>query len=664
MSRFEKVLIANRGEIAVRVAKSCKKLGYRTVAVYSEADRHAPHVRFADEAVAIGPAAAKESYLSVDRVLAAARTSGAQAIHPGYGFLSENAAFARACRDAGLVFIGPSPEAIELMGNKRQAKLRMLAASVPCVPGYEGEGQSDDVLAREAARVGYPIMVKAAAGGGGRGMRLAHAAAELDAAVQAARSEAINAFGSGELILERAVIGARHVEIQVFADEHGNVVHLGERDCSVQRRHQKVVEESPSPAVNAELRRRMGDVAVTAARAIAYRGAGTLEFLLAPSGEFFFMEMNTRLQVEHPVTEMITGLDLVEWQLRVARGEPLPLAQSQIAASGHAIEVRLCAEDPSRGFIPQVGTLLAFDFPTREGVRVDHGVEEGQRVTPFYDSMQAKVIAHGASRDEARRRLLGALEASSVLGVVTNHALLVAILRHEAFAGGAYDTGFIAAHFDTDALARLGAPNNRALALAAALVFHGDATHLAEDAGFDPGLVGWSSSSAAPVDVVLAIGVDREVVHRAKVVSRGAGDIDVRVAGETHALRILAMSAREVRYERSGVEETARFARSDETFWITCDGVTFAVVDVTFRPPRSLDQGGDGRIKAPMDGRILRIGVERGAAVKKGQLLAVLEAMKMELELVADVDGHVDELLVEVGTQVTARQLVLSIKPV
>lgn len=445
MERFKKVLIANRGEIAVRVIRTCQRLGYSTVAVFSEADRGAPHVLAADEAVAIGPSPAKESYLVIGKILEAAKTSGAEAIHPGYGFLSENADFARACRDAGLVFIGPEAEAITLMGNKRQAKLRMIAAGVPCIPGYEASDLDDEALAVEGERIGFPLMVKAAAGGGGRGMRLVHEASQLRAALRAARSEATNAFGSGELILEKAVIDARHVEVQVFADTHGNVVHLGERDCSVQRRHQKIVEESPSPAVSPALRARMGEVAVAAARAIGYRGAGTIEFLLAPSGDFYFMEMNTRLQVEHPVTELTTGLDLIGWQLRIAAGERLTVKQEDVKRRGAALEFRIYAEDPVK-FFPSPGPLKVFQPPTGEGVRLDAGYGEGNTVTPNYDPMIAKLIVTGETRAQAIERSVTALQSFRIEGIKTNIPLHLRIVQDAAFQAGELDTNFLEHH--------------------------------------------------------------------------------------------------------------------------------------------------------------------------------------------------------------------------
>ena len=472
MIEFSKILIANRGEIACRIIRTARALGYRTVAVFSDADTDALHGRQADEAVRIGPPPVQDSYLNIDALLAAAKLAGADAVHPGYGFLSENAAFAEACARAGLVFIGPPAAAIAAMGNKARAKALMEAAGVPCVPGYQGPDQSDERFTMEGRRIGFPLMVKAAAGGGGRGMRLVTSADDLANALARARSEAASAFGSDELILEHAVPDARHIEIQVFADQHGNIIHLGERDCSIQRRHQKVIEETPSPAVSTELRAKMGEAAVAAARAIGYVGAGTIEFLLDQSGKFYFLEMNTRLQVEHPVTEAVTGVDLVAWQLRVAAGERLPLDQHEVRFSGHAIEARLYAEDPHKNFLPQTGTLIDWRPASGTGVRIDHGLAPGQSVSPFYDPMLAKVIAHGATREEARRRLLVALEDTVALGLTTNRSFLIAMLRHPAFAAGEATTAFIDRHFSagSDAMRRPQA-DLRTLALAAVLLF-------------------------------------------------------------------------------------------------------------------------------------------------------------------------------------------------
>ncbi|MFP2959046.1 acetyl-CoA carboxylase biotin carboxylase subunit [Myxococcus sp. 1LA] len=656
MERFKKVLIANRGEIAVRVIRTCQRLGYRTVAVFSEADRAAPHVLAADEAVPIGPSPAKESYLVIGKILEAAKASGAEAIHPGYGFLSENADFARACREAGLVFIGPEAEAITLMGNKRQAKLRMIAAGVPCIPGYEASDLEDEALATEGERIGFPLMVKAAAGGGGRGMRLVPEAGQLRAALRAARSEAANAFGSGELILEKAVIDARHVEVQVFADAHGNVVHLGERDCSVQRRHQKIVEESPSPAVSPALRARMGEVAVAAARAIGYRGAGTIEFLLAPSGDFYFMEMNTRLQVEHPVTELITGLDLVEWQLRVAAGERLPRSQEEISASGHAIEVRLCAEDPAKGYAPQAGRLLTWALPAREGVRIDHGVREGQEIPPFYDSMQAKVIAHGPDRETARRRLVEALRELTVFGVTTNKNLLLYVLEHAAFRSGEYDTAFVAKHAPAPEVEGLYQADAKVRALAAAALFHGEGLKLADTAGLDASLLNWNTAHRHPVRMKLASrGTEEHVTVQpvsSEVYTVTVGDASIDVS-------VLRLSGGVLDFSSGGTRGRARYLRDGDTLWLDSGAGAHALTDVTFRPPSKSDGVGSGRLAAPMDGRILRVDTQVGAAVKPGDVLLVLEAMKMEFQVVADVTGTVVELNVSVGSQVKAKQLLV-----
>ncbi|KZZ64271.1 acetyl/propionyl/methylcrotonyl-CoA carboxylase subunit alpha, partial [Oleiphilus sp. HI0128] len=421
---FEKVLVANRGEIAVRVMRTAKSLGYKTVAVYSEADAGAPHVLNADEAVCIGAAPVGESYLVADKILEAAKLTDAGAIHPGYGFLSENCDFANACEKANIEFIGPPSAAIELMGSKRLSKIAMTKAGVPCIPGYEGADQDIETLLKEAQTIGFPIMVKASAGGGGRGMRLVFEESELEAQIKTASSEAENAFGSGELILERAVIKPRHIEIQVFADKYGNAVYFGERDCSIQRRHQKVVEEAPSPFVDPELRQRMGEAAVQAAKACNYVGAGTVEFLVDSDKNFYFLEMNTRLQVEHPVTELITGTDLVAWQLNVASGQVLPKTQDQIELNGHAMEVRLYAEDPANQFLPQTGPVHLWEPAQGDGLRIDDGIITGQTVSPFYDPMLAKIIAYGANREEARRRLIRAVEESTLFGCTVNSNFL------------------------------------------------------------------------------------------------------------------------------------------------------------------------------------------------------------------------------------------------
>jgi geranyl-CoA carboxylase alpha subunit len=643
---FTKILIANRGEIACRVARTAKALGYRTVAVFSDADRNALHVTACDEAVGLPGNLAGETYLSIDKLLQAARASGADAVHPGYGFLSENAAFAQACADAGLVFIGPPPAAIDAMGNKAAAKRRMIEAGVPCVPGYQGDDQSDAHLVAQAQKIGLPVMVKAAAGGGGRGMRLVTASSDLAEAIRTARDEAANAFGSGELILEKAVVDARHVEIQVFADSHGHVVHLGERDCSVQRRHQKVLEEAPSPAVYGALRARMGAAAVAAARAIGYRGAGTVEFLLGKDGTFYFLEMNTRLQVEHPVTEMITGLDLVAWQIRVAAGEPLPLKQDEIRLDGHAIEARLYAEDAYNGFLPQAGTVAVWRPAAGPGLRVDHGVHDGQAISPYYDPMIAKVIAHGATRAEACRKLARALEDTVVLGPTTNKHFLVRLLRHPAFVGGEATTAFIGDHFPP---AELAAPKPAAVhwALAATLIYDRTETQAGKLLG------GWRNSNPVPTLVRLRTGERRQEVW----IDRAAdGALRTTVGDTTMAMRLGPRSDGHVRFAVDGVWRTAH-ADVGASLHVEIDGLALAFDDVTHEAPQGLDAAGDGTLRAPMDGRIVSVKVAAGDAVTRGQTLVILEAMKMQHQIRAAIDGIVASVPVREGEQVPARAI-------
>jgi geranyl-CoA carboxylase alpha subunit len=619
---FSKILVANRGEIAWRVMRTAKAMGYRTVAVYSDADKDAPHAAFADEAVRIGPSAVSESYLSIDRILEAAHKSGAEAIHPGYGFLSENETFAAACEKAGLVFVGPPPAAIAAMGNKAAAKRRMIDAGVPCVPGYQGADQSDAVLEQEARKIGLPVMVKAAAGGGGRGMRLVEREADLLDAIRTARSEAQSAFASGELILEKAVVDARHVEIQVFADAHGNVIHLGERDCSVQRRHQKVIEEAPSPAVNADLRARMGAAAVAAARAIAYRGAGTVEFLVGADGAFYFLEMNTRLQVEHPVTEAITGQDLVAWQFKVAVGEKLPLAQQQVKFSGHAIEIRLYAEDAYADFLPQTGRIDVWRPATGAGIRVDHGMKDGLTISPFYDPMIAKLIAHGATREEARTRLVRALRETVVLGPVTNRHFLIRLLEHREFAAGKATIAFIGKHFSGDAL-EPPAVTERHWALAAALLWRQSAER------YPPALRGWRNSNPEPTPIRLAVG---------------------------NVERTIPVAA----HEAAKVDTNMPFHIDGDDIIVDLDTHTVRFSDKTYAPPTAAMAGSDGKLRAPMDGRVVAIKVAAGDSVTRGQTLIVLEAMKIQHQLKAVLDATVESVAVQEGQQVSNRTVLVT----
>jgi geranyl-CoA carboxylase alpha subunit len=659
MNRFTKVLVANRGEIAVRVIRGAKRLGYRTVAVYSDADCDAMHVREADEAVRLGPAPAKESYLSIEKILAAAKTSGAQAIHPGYGFLSENAAFSKAVKDAGLVFVGPDAASIEAMGSKSAAKERMLKAKVPCVPGYQGAEQSDEQLLKHCRKVGLPVMIKAAAGGGGRGMRLVEEEGKLVEAIKSARSEAANAFGSGELLIEKAVVDGRHVEIQVFGDRHGHVIYLGERDCSIQRRNQKVVEEAPSPAVDEPLRHAMGAAAVAAAKAVNYVGAGTVEFLLGRDKQFYFLEMNTRLQVEHPVTELVYGVDLVEWQLRVAQGERLPLSQEEVLArrKGWAIEVRLCAEDPSQNYLPQTGTVLR--WRAAEGVRTDTYLRDGVEISPFYDSMQAKVIAWGEDREVARTRLIHALDDTLLLGVTSNRDYLLDVLRTEAFASGDFSTAFVGKYFPQDKL-KNDKPTGRQLALAAVALYLDEGQRLLADANLTDDYMGWHNSHETPAEFKLKWR-DSEVVldvqvHDGHLFTIELGDSKVQVD-------VVRRDAGSFDYVADGARGRAYYARSAEQVHVCADGRTYGFVDRTYAVAEAGGAGSDGRITAHSDGKIVAVHVQPGDAVKKGQTVVVLEAMKMEFQLATPVDGTVASVSVASGAQVKGRQLLVQVTP-
>jgi len=649
---FHTLLVANRGEIAVRIMRTARRLGLGTVAVYSEADRNSPHVAFADRAACIGAAAPRASYLNIPAILAAAQAAGADAIHPGYGFLAENAEFAEAVTAAGLVFVGPPVGAIRAMGNKAEAKRLMLAADMPCVPGYQGAAQDDATLLAEAARIGFPLMVKAAAGGGGRGMRLVREASALPAALASARSEAAAAFGSDELILERAVITPRHVEIQVFADTHGNVIHLGERDCSVQRRHQKVIEEAPSPAVSPVLRARMGEAAVRAARAIGYVGAGTMEFLLDAQGSFYFMEMNTRLQVEHAVTEAITGFDLVDWQLRVAAGEALPVAQDDVTFDGHAIEVRLTAEDVPAGFLPQGGPVLRWRVPEAgRDVRVDHALEAGGAIPTHYDSMVAKLVAHGRTREEARRKLLRAVEDCVLLGVPTNQPFLAACLASAAFAGNDVHTGFVDTHMQA-ALQPAEVP--RHVLAGAAMAVSG---LLAKDR---PAAL----SRAASTVVLHADGKSWEAGVRA---AAEGWDVTVNPRGESGAVplhvRVLRTdpAAGTALIECDGVAWPLVHAADEQALHLFQDGRgwRFARHD-----PRRRNAGGEatGTLAAPLTARIVAVNVAEGDRVEAGQPLVILEAMKMEHTLAAPFAGVVAELSARAGGQATAGSLLVRVE--
>ncbi|HET6724687.1 MAG TPA: acetyl/propionyl/methylcrotonyl-CoA carboxylase subunit alpha [Gammaproteobacteria bacterium] len=643
---FNKILIANRGEIACRVIETCRRLGVRTVAVYSEADAGARHVHLADEACLIGPARAADSYLNAARVIEAARSSGAEAIHPGYGFLSENADFARAVTDAGMAFIGPKAETIEVMGSKSRAKALMEDADVPVVPGYHGEKQDAAFLKKEAEKIGWPLMIKAVAGGGGKGMRIVRKAAEFAAALEGAKREARGAFGDDQVLLEKYVEQPRHIEMQIFGDSHGNAVHLFERECTLQRRYQKVVEETPSPFLDDATREKMAVAAVNAAQAVGYVNAGTIEFIVGADRNFYFMEMNTRLQVEHPVTEMTTGLDLVEWQLRVAAGEPLPREQSSIAQHGHAIEVRLYAENAARGFLPATGRIERFIHPdTGAHFRVDTGVGDGDEISIHYDPMIAKLSVWDHDRPAAIRRLREALSRTAVFGLVTNLDLLQGIATHPAFATGDFDTGFIEAELDL--LLRTPAPSPAALAAASAWVLDRLAPH--NDANPWSKRDGWRLNGSAGMTLNF----------------HGAGETAVRVAGTAESFGLC-----------TGEQEHSASARAEGggAWSVTVDGrierawilghhrtVHIAIGDerhaLTWVDPLAASAAAaneDTRPISPMPGRVVAVHVTEGDTVEPGQALLVLEGMKMEYTLKAAAGGSIAKLLCAEGDMVEA----------
>jgi len=650
---FKKILIANRGEIAVRIIRTARRLGVETVAVVSAADRGAPFARMADEMVEIGPGPASESYLRGDKIIAAALETEAEAIHPGYGFLAENADFAESVGKAGLEFIGPSPDAMRRMGGKAEAKAIAAKAGVPVVPGYAGESQTPRALAREAKRIGYPVLIKAVAGGGGRGMRLVEREADLPAALESAEREAQAAFGDARVLLEKVIERPRHIEVQVFGDAHGNVVHLFERDCSLQRRNQKVIEEAPAPGMSPELRARMTSAAVACAEAVGYKGAGTVEFLveggkLSADAPWYFIEMNTRLQVEHPVTEAITGLDLVEWQLRVAAGEALPLSQAQIQMSGHAIEARLNAEDPAKGFLPSTGPIVAFETPALEGLRVDAGVEPGSAISPFYDSMVAKLIAHGPDRGAAISRLTQALEATIVAGPRTNAAFLHALVTHPAFQRGEMDTGLTARE-----LASLAPDAIDAKAIGFGVMHmlwhaHDDVELRRRDSAreaYSP----WSAQDAFQLGgarrqqvTVLANGVPTKVE-----VLWGAAGPSAAVIGDHPAPP----------WER----RTIRVVGEGNPLYVLHDMRQTELGWPTFEADAGGEEGDGSSIRAPIIGRIAKVFVKPGDTVAKGDRIAVVEAMKMEHVLHAARAGRIAKVAVTEGQQVTQGALIAAL---
>jgi 3-methylcrotonyl-CoA carboxylase alpha subunit len=632
---LDSVLIANRGEIACRIIKTARRLGLRTIAVYSDADRNALHVRMADEAVAIGPAPSSESYLVGERILDAARRTGAASIHPGYGFLSENAAFAQACQDAGIVFVGPSAEAIRAMGLKDGAKALMEKAGVPVVPGYHGDRQEPEFLKQKAYEIGYPVLIKAVAGGGGKGMRRVDKAIDFDAALASAQREAQSAFGDPRVLIEKFILNPRHVEIQVFGDGKGNAVHLFERDCSAQRRHQKVLEEAPAPGMSEETRAAMGNAAVAAAKAVNYSGAGTIEFIADGSGAlrpdgFWFMEMNTRLQVEHPVTELVTGQDLVEWQLRIASGEGLPLTQDEIRLDGHAVEVRLYAEDPDSGFLPSIGTLDLLMLPEGEGIRIDTGVEAGGEISPFYDPMIAKIIAHGPTREAALDRLAHQFGVSWIAGPKNNLAFLASLVAHPEVRAGGFDTGLIDRDLE---LLTQGEVSQATISMAVAALLEGqESTDATPQAG-------WCDPFAL-----------RDAFHLSGPRTVG---VRVEVDGEARDIQVAWRAGRAVPLEGAEAGESAGIVSWAGDAVYALEGgraVKVALVDQLARVAEEAE--GAAAIKAPMHGKVIAVDVAAGDTVAKGDRLAVVEAMKMEHAVVAPRDGTVETVFVSEGGQV------------
>jgi len=638
-----KVLVANRGEIACRIIESVQAGGYDAVSVYSDADAQALFVALADETIRLGGNTSAETYLDMDKIIAAAKASGADAIHPGYGFLAENAAFSALCQENGITFIGPSASAIQVMGNKSEAKRLMLSSDVPCIPGYQGEAQDTATLQNESNIIGYPIMVKAAAGGGGRGIRLVENAEALESAVEAARTEALNAFGSAELILEKAVVDARHIEIQVAADQHGNVIHLFERDCSAQRRHQKVIEEAPSPFMTETLREKMGVAAVNAAKAVQYEGVGTVEFMVDAERNFYFLEMNTRLQVEHPVTEMITGADLVELQLQIADGKPLPQQQNEITMNGHAIEVRLYAEDPANNFMSQTGKLRVFEPSMDDGVRIDHGIYSGITISPYYDSMLAKLISWGRDREEARRRLIRALKQTKVLGLTTNKTFLIQLLSEEQFVNGEATTSFI----NGEVLERANPAVKKADMAIAAVLLSQNSNHLS----------GWSNSAPFLQTETFLAGQDP---YSVKLLQTDNG-YDVSIEDDVIQIDGVTCYEDELVYTLGGVSRTAAFSIDADNISIDLGERVLNFTRTTYQPVMAEGEAGSGMIKATTEGLVVDVLVKAGDVVNRGDTLVVIEAMKMEHRILADGEGEVTCVHVKDGQQVKNHQLLVEL---
>ncbi|WDE07535.1 ATP-grasp domain-containing protein [Thalassomonas viridans] len=673
---FTKILIANRGEIAVRIIKTAKALGYQTVAVFSDADSASPHVSLADYAVHIGAANVSESYLDIDKIIQAAKQTGAQAIHPGYGLLSENAAFARACRDNNLIFIGPHSDAIELMGDKQQAKQAMLAADIPCIPGYQGAGQSNEVLRQEAEKVGFPLMIKAAAGGGGKGMRLAQNLDDIETLFNSARSEALASFGSEQLILERALINARHIEIQVVRDQQGNCIHLGERDCSMQRRHQKVIEEAPGIDISDRLREKMGKAAVKVADSCDYLGVGTVEFLLVQDGQeerFYFLEMNTRLQVEHPVTEMITSIDLVKWQIDIAHGKALPLTQEQVSFNGHAMEARLYSEDPANNFMPQSGQLTFWQSPEsqlqEQDIRCDHMLTPSACISRFYDPMLAKIIVWGQDRDQARRRLIQALHQTHLHGIKHNKDFLLELANSRAFTGQD-DESSVHTRFIDDNLKTLKSCNQKPLtagqwALAAVLNYLLQANHRPSQALALPlSKQMLLHCDTAPEESkqqsisITPLSSSENISHQ--------GFYRVSLDGEVIEVTVIDFGENNFTCQINGLRENYFFSRHQQQLTISGQDFDFSISDISYHNRQSStgassDAGQGGQHFAPMNGTVVSVEKSPGDIIQQGEVLFTIEAMKMELPVKASCSGTLTRLNLEKNQQVASGQLLATI---
>ena len=664
MSRFKSVLVANRGEIASRILRTANKLGYRTIAVYTDADESSPHIATADERVNIGKGPVLTSYLSIEKILDAAIQTGAESIHPGYGFLSENAEFADAVKTAGLVFIGPDSKAISIMGSKSESKRKMIEVGVPCIPGYQGLDQVVKILEDQAQKIGFPVMVKASAGGGGRGMRLVESSDQFDDSVKLAKAEAASSFGSSELIIEKAFVDARHIEVQIMADSHGNILHLGERDCSIQRRHQKVIEESPSPIVTQPLRDQMGKAAIKAAKAVDYEGAGTIEFLVDGDKNFFFLEMNTRIQVEHPVTEMVTGIDLIALQLLVAQGEPLPINQSEIKLDGHAIEARLYAEDPSKNFLPGAGKIDYWSVPSIKGVRIDGGIKSGQTISTFYDPMLAKIIGYGENREVARKNLLSALQKTALFGINNNKKFLSQCLEKPSFVQGDFNTSFIASEF-RDQTSFESQPTFIEASIAASIqIVLERGNLLSKTLVISDPLLNWTNANNLRFRKIYDF--DNRIFdlcispinkdHNRFTVTDLSTEEEVTIR-----LRDLGNNLAQCIYENELIEISYYDVKPGHLYCSIGFSTNMFVDAITnYRGENSLVKG--DKVIAPMHGELLQLDSKVGDKISKDQVVAILDAMKMHYEIKVEVDGIITAIHFKKGDQVAADDILIEIK--